>query len=668
MAQSPTNNMPGEILVGSLSEVLKQAAHHFNHKEYAAAAAICHEVIAQDGSNSEALHILGHIALQIRDLDTAVGYFVRAVRLSPTDPRFNRSFAQALETSARSDQAIHAWVQYLTLEPNDADGQLSLARLFTEVGNTAAATDAYECAASIAPENIDVRFALAVSQYKDGRLTDAIANFKQVLKTKPNWAQCHNGLAVALRENGQYDQAIVHGKRAIELDPHPAEAHNNLGLILFSARRPDEAILSLERANELNPNDAEILTNLGVVAAHAGYRSRAKRCFLQALEVRSDWADALLNLANLLRQEDQLEEAVRTFNKAIGANPNDYRIFGSLALTHLNLNAPEAAIANYEKALALAPNDAELRKGLGIAQLLLGQFHEGWRNYEARLLGDEKRVLDLPRWNGEDLNGGTLLVHSEQGFGDTLQFCRYLPLIADKSNVETVIFECQKPLLRLLNDIGGADLVIARGDALPAADRHVPLLSLPAIFETELDTIPASQSYIAAPKDKLAIWANTLQSEKPNIGIVWEGNPNRQDDEKRSCPVEAFEPILEINGAQIYSLQVDATEQDRNWISERGVIDPTIGINDFSDTAAIITTLDLVVTVDTATAHLSGALGTPVWVLLGHAADWRYLMDRTKSPWYPNMRLFRQTRRGDWGELANRVSKLLSRELNLRKN
>ncbi len=660
MADPPTESIPGEILVGSLSEVLHRAANHYNQAEYAAAAAICQTVVAQDSDNSEALHILGHIALRTGETDTAVGYFTRTVTLEPTDPRYSRSFAASLEISGRTNQAMHAWSQYITLNAEDADAHFHLARLLSDSGDHGLAATRLARATQLEPTNLDIRFALSVCLYKCNELSESIANFEALLKIRPDWAACHSGLSAALRQDQQIERAISHAGWAVSLQPEASEAHNNLGLAYFSAQRTDDTVRSLERARELSPDDAEVLNNLGVATAHIGDRDRAKAYYDQALKLRPGWAEALLNLANISRQENLLELAVETYQEALRAQPDDYRILGSLALTFLNLNDPQNAIASYEQALVLAPGNPELRKGLGIAQLLDGQFQPGWRNYEARLLCGFQRNFNVPRWDGEDLNGGRLLIHSEQGFGDTIQFCRYLPRVADKANAKSIIFETQRPLLRLLATVEGVDEVIARGDALPEIDRHVPLLSLPAIFETDFETIPGQHPYIAANEHDHPDWRPRLAGDKPRIGIVWKGNPRRQDDDKRSCPVAAFEPILKLSNYQFFSLQIDADFSETSWFGKHGVADLANNIKDFSDTAAIIAELDLVISVDTATAHLAGALGKPVWVLLGHAADWRYLTARDDSPWYPSMRLFRQSNRDNWRELANQVSRTLN--------
>jgi Flp pilus assembly protein TadD len=439
---------------------------------------------------------------------------------------------------------------------------------------------------------------------------------------------------------------------------------NNLGLVLIDAKRLDEASAYLEEAARLQPDDAEIQNNLGVCQARSGDRTAARIRFDKALALRPGWPEGHLNLANIQRQEDQLEDAVENYRKALEGNPDDYRTYGSLALAQVNLNVPDDAIESYERALELAPDDPELRKGLGIAQLLKGDLYKGWRNYEARLHCDDQRSFAVPSWGGDDLAGGSVLIHAEQGFGDTLQFCRYLTRVSETANAGAIVFECQRPLYRLLASIDGADTVVARGDPLPNTDFHVPLLSLPRLFDTTLDNIPAPSPYLSIPAETPTTLSDRNDG-RARIGIVWKGNPNRQDDEKRSCPLAELRPLADIPGIQLFSLQTDTTEQERQWLAERDIVDLAAGFRDFADTAAHITALDFIVSVDTAAAHLAGALGKPIWVLLGESADWRYLIGRSDCPWYPTMRLFRQQIRGDWHGTAQRLGQALVETLNL---
>ena len=272
----------------------------------------------------------------------------------------------------------------------------------------------------------------------------------------------------------------------------------------------------------------------------------AKAYFDRVLKLRLGWAEGHLNLANLLRQEDRRDAAIEHYRAALAAQPNDFRIYGSLALAQLNLDQPYDAIATYKKALTMSPENPELLEGLGIAQLLTGNFDDGWRHYESRRRGQDyaKRSFTGTRWIGDTLQGRTLLVYSEQGFGDTLQFCRYLPLVQKRASADRIVFECQRPLHGLMRSLAGTYDIIARGDPLPETDRHIGLMSLPGLFGTTEASIPSTRPYLSPPQNQPVVFDQLRTTTRPRIGLVWAGNPLRQDDAMRSCPLAALEPLL----------------------------------------------------------------------------------------------------------------------------
>jgi len=667
MVEPTTNRTQLETLVGTPHEVLQRAIQRYNAGEYIAALTICQELIAVDKHNAEALYILANVAIQTGEGDEAVGLFVRAVNIAPTNAKFSRGFADALERTGRTAQAIHAWSQTLAMAPDVADAPPRLARLLAREERFSEAIDVFRRALELTPNDPEIHHDLAVALHRTGQLAAAVETFEAALRLQTNGAiraECHNGLAATLRQCGRYAEAVVHGRQAVEFAPDSSSARNNLGLALFDSGDDQAAVSMLEEARRLKPNDPDILNNLGVALTRA-HRSRdAKILFDRVLKQRPGWAEGHLNLANLLRQDGRPDAAVEHYQAALAAQPNDFRIHGSLALAQMNLDQPYDAITTYEKALTLSPENPELLQGLGIAQLLTGNFDDGWRHYESRRCNPDyaTRVFTGVPWNGEALNGGTLLVYAEQGFGDTLQFCRYLPMVLARAKPDSLVFECQRPLCGLMRSLAGAYEIIARGDPLPETGHHISLLSLPGLFGTTEATIPSTSPYLSPPHIQPVALDMPQTAMRPKIGLVWAGNPLRQDDAMRSCPVAMLEPLLAKAGPQIHTLQQAADGQSREWLQRYGAIDLAPDIKDFNDTAAAISSLDLIISVDTATAHLAGALGKAVWVLLGHAADWRYLRNRTDSPWYPSMRLFRQSRRGDWHGLIRHVIDTLGEE------
>jgi len=380
------------------------------------------------------------------------------------------------------------------------------------------------------------------------------------------------------------------------------------------------------------------------------------------------YADCLINLGNVFFNEDRLEEAEQAFRKALQISPADVRAQQNLGVAWQVLGRTAEAEASFRTALQIDPGYATARWNLAVLKLLTGHYREGFQEFEARFSKNEPvplRHSDRPLWDGSFFAGKTLLVHAEQGFGDTFQFLRYLPLVAERGG--KVLFECQHESLRdlLTASLRGTAFVYVRGEALPEVQLQVPLLSLPRIFGTTLETIPSPPSYLTPLARDLESWRERLHTDKGfRVGLVWAGRP--KPDPKRSASLQALAPLAAVPGTVFYSLQVGSgCEQALNPPAGMTLRDYTAELSDFSATAALMANLDLVITIDSAAAHLAGALGKPVWLLLPYAADWRWLTGRTDSPWYPGMRLFRQERPGDWrGPVAAMVEMLRTETAN----
>ena len=424
------------------------------------------------------------------------------------------------------------------------------------------------------------------------RHEEALASFRRAIALRPDFAEAHNSLGGALNDLGRHREAIESCEQALALRPHFAEAYGNLGLILTALNRHDEAIASCRKALSINPDLAEAHCNLGCALNDLGHQKEA--------------------------------------------------------------------IASYEQARALDPELAEAHWNLALALLATGDFARGWQEHEwrwrANVIGPEQNFRQ-PLWLGvEDLTGKTILLHNEQGLGDALQFVRYAPQVRQRG--ARVVLRVQRPLLSLMAGLAGVDLVIAEGDALPEFDFHCPLLSLPLAFGTHLQNIPAGIPYLHPAADRLAKWQSILgERTAPRIGLAWSGNPAHKNDRNRSIALKQLLPLLSVPGVRFVSLQRDLREDDAAVLGNLPAL-VSIGaqLDDFADTAAAISLLDLVITVDTAVAHLAGALGKPVWVLLPFAPDWRWLLKREDSPWYPTARLFRQQQINDWDEAVSAVA------------
>ncbi|MGE4220450.1 MAG: tetratricopeptide repeat protein [Alphaproteobacteria bacterium] len=467
-------------------------------------------------------------------------------------------------------------------------------------------------------------------------------------------------LGVILARLGQHELACAEFERAGTEYLAPGQLFHYANA-LVACGRLEPAIDAYRAASAQRPKDADILNNLALALMASGRTDEAEAGFRQALDRRPAHPDALLNLGNLYRMRGDADAAMACYRDALRERPDDFRLYGNLGLALLDRDRAEDAVAVYEKALRHAPDQPDIRKSLGIAQLLLGNFSEGWANYEARWQAEG--MVDpgpaLPRWNGEALAGRNILLQCEQGFGDSLQFCRYVPLVADIAG--TVTLEVPRSLARLMHSLEGRVQLVVRGEALPEAACRAGLLSLPLLTGAgagSLDDIPVQIPYLHPPAPLAQIWAARLSGGSGRrIGLAWAGNPKRQDDWMRSCPATAAASLLEIQGIDWVSLQKDLPDDagESRRLAAR-MVDPTGDFADFADTAAAIQTLDLVVTVDTAVAHLAGALGKPVWTMLSYAADWRYLRQRDDCPWYPTMRLYRQPRPGDWATVIDRIA------------
>src|SRR5262249_19269542 len=443
-------------------------------------------------------------------------------------------------------------------------------------------------------------------------------------------------------------------RQTVALKPDDSGAHINLGHILARQDKLDEAAASYEQALRLKPDDPEAHNNLGIVLGKLNRLDEAAARFRQALGLKPDHADAHNNLGSVLEKQDKLEEATACFHQALCLKPDYPGVHNNLGIVLWKQGRFEEAVASYGQALDFQPDYPEAHWNRGLAWLTMGRLEQGWRGYEWRWKCKEFGSLppfQAPLWDGSPLDGRTILIHAEQGLGDTLQFVRYMPLVEQRGG--RVILHCQPPLTRLLARSPGIERLLAHGDPLPEFDVHVPLLSLPGLFGTTLESVPAEVPYVEAEPQLVEAWRERLGSYRGfKVGIVWQGNPDHRMDRYRSTRLTQFAPLARLPGGHLFSLQKGpGVEQLAALTDPFPVTDLGSGLDDFRDTAAVLKNLDLVVSVDTSVAHLAGALGIPVWVALHFPAEWRWLMGREDSPWYPTMRLFRQTSPGQWEDV-----------------
>lgn len=494
----------------------------------------------------------------------------------------------------------------------------------------------------------------AFSHHQAGDLVRAEHCYRQVLERNPSHIDALHLLGIVALQTGRTSLAGQCIAKAIELKPDFAEAHSNLGNVLEQAGKLDEAIASWRQALRFKPQLVEVLGNLGLALIKRGELDEAEAVLREGLRLRPDYADAHNHLGNVLEKRSDFAAAIAHYQEALRSSPNHAQARLNMGVALHRQGQLAQAVSCYQHALGLQPNLADAHYFYGMALLAAGNLEQGWAEYEWRWK-TEGCVLPQfvqPAWDGNRLDGRTILLYTEQALGDTLQFIRFAQWA--KAAGGTVLVRCQRALVPLLSRCPGIDRLLAEGEPLPRFDVHAPLMSLPRILHIPLDKLTGESPYIFADPQLIAEWGQKIPASGPlRIGIAWQGNPQYMADRERSIPLEQFAPLASMPGVRLYSLQKgQGTEQLR---AVEGVVPVTIladnldqGRGAFMDTAAIINNLDLVITSDTAIAHLAGALGAQVWVALSFASDWRWHLHRDDSPWYRTMRLFRQPTLGDW--------------------
>ncbi|MGZ5801260.1 MAG: tetratricopeptide repeat protein [Burkholderiaceae bacterium] len=543
-------------------------------------------------------------------------------------------------------------------QPMSVQQATQMAEQLHQAGKLREANAIYLQILAIDPKNYYVVNLLGMVAAQVGNLPIALQIYNDLVKLAPNFAEGHSNRGNVLQDMGDFVAAAESYRRAVELQPAFAQAHYNLGNVAARLGQDRDAVAHFRTALTLQPDAHQVLNNLGTALRRLGEYQQALQYLQQLCALQPQNVEALNNLANTLGELGDYPLAIETLRRALQLQPD-------AALTHYNLGATLAkqglfvdAVSSYRQAMTCDPNHVEAKWNCALAYLMLGDYAQGWPLHEFRLHKTSAHLipLDKPRWQGESLSGKTILVHAEQGFGDTLQFARFLPMLVRKYDAQEVILECQPELTRLLANVQGVTKIVAGGmEALPPFDVHIPLLSLPLIFETRLGNIPADVPYIAAPLQAIQQWQSRLAAEtRPKIGLVWAGNPNNAIDARRSFHAHVLVPLLAIPDICFISLQKATSDKARS--SELRLINWTDELMDFVDTAALIAQLDLVISTDTAVAHLAGAMGKPVWLLNSFESEWRWMLEQSDCAWYPSMRIFRQPKPGDWETVIRQVA------------
>jgi tetratricopeptide (TPR) repeat protein len=584
------------------------------------------QALTIDQGHADSLHLMGMLCVASKQYDLAIEWFAMAIRQKGDVADYFVNLGMALQRKERFDEAIKSYDRALMLGPDQIEIWLRMGELLQHQERFDEAVKSYDRAVTLDNERADIWYQMGSVLKQQKRIDEALLSFDQALKVKPGHREAANASGLLHFEAERYDEAIARFTRSTEIDPSQAGAFNFLSRCQWPLRRFEEALANVEKAIALAPDNPEIARNVGLILQKLNRHEEAMVWFDKALALRTEFPQALNDRSTSLIELRRIGEA----------------------------------FADVDRAIALDPEYPDYRWNRSLLQLLIGNFADGWQGREwgrkSRRVSFVDRKFVQPRWFGEaPIAGKTILLHSDEGFGDTIQFSRYIAMVAELG--ARVILELPPALESLLAGMKGVSRCVPKNAELPDFDLHCPLSGLPLAFKTELETIPAAGSYLPPPPEaRLSAWQERLGAhDRLRVGLVWSGSPLHGNDRNRSMSLRQMSAIFD-DRACFYSLQKDPRPEDRAVLSEcSDVIDLTEDLTDFAETAALISHLDLVVTVDTGVAHLAAALGSPTWILLTHTPDFRWLLDRDDSPWYPSVRLFRQDERRTYDSALARV-------------
>ena len=637
---------------------LAQALHTLKREEEALQA--CNRALALDHSLARGYRTRAAVFTALGCRQEALANAGQAVRLALQDPGAHADLGVALEAVGREREALECFERAIALDPNLAPAHHNRAMLLARRGEHEHALQSFDRALALQPQHAALHANRGGTLKELGRLPEAEESYSLALAIAPDDPVTLHSRALVRYLRSQYTEALRDYDALAAQGSETAPALVGRGATLVALHRYGDALAPLERATQLMPGDADAHVQRGVALLNIERHAEAVDSFDKALAIRPHVSEVLNNRGIALTATGQLSRALDSFTScaAMDGAPSD--CLTNMGIVLKMLGRYRDAVAILGRVLTCKPNDPSTKFALAFLYLTLGEFSSGWPLYEARFdvpaLGNPARHFSAPRWTGsEPLEGKTLLVYAEQGLGDVIQFCRYLPLLAARGI--SLVFEVMPSLKRLLRTLSGGIDLVGRGEPLPPVDYHCPLLSLPLALNTGVDTIPAQVPYLTAEPERIARWTQRLSAlQGLRVGISWQGNLAVEKliwARGRSIPLAALEPLAELPGVRLVSLQKGpGLEQLSNVPFGERVVDLSAeldrGPDAFLDTAAVMAGLDLVISSDTSVAHLAGALGRPVWTLLAASPEWRWGLERRDSPWYPTMRLFRQTTCGEW--------------------
>ena len=629
-------------------------------------------VLAVDPRHGDALHFLGVIALQCGKPQAAIELIGQSTARSPNFASLN-NLGEAFRQSSRLDEALACFERAIQMQPGHVDAIANAGVVLAQQNKLEPAEQRFRQVLAMNPNHLGAASSFAALLDRVGKVDDAVSAWNHVVRIAPQQSRFHRNLGDALVRADETYRAISAYRRAIELMPEDAEAYSKLALSLSAVKKFDEALAAAEKATVVAPTHAQAWHDRALVLERADRGSEAAPLYRRAVELNPKDSSLHGALGRALSANGQATEALESFARGRGLNPVDHRFPLNESKQFFQLQQYQMALTAARSAVRLAPHDAECHAALAFALLAMGDYLEGFAEYEWRwrsaTFTTKPRDFASPLWDGSEIAGRELLVHSEQGFGDIFQFLRYLPSLLERKI--KVIIEVPYKIAGLVRRMSPALRVIISGTILPSFDLHVPMLSLPGIFKTTLDRLPANVPYLRADPVLLEQWRNRItaetgESKAMRVGLVWAGSP--KPDPRRSATFQDYAALANVAGVSWIALQPDShgAEADAPPAGMK-ILNLGAELRDFADTtASTFACLDLLITIDTSSAHLAGAMGIPTWVMLPHSPDWRWQAAEESSPWYPTVKLFRQTTRGDWAGVVERVADELRRLIQMR--
>jgi tetratricopeptide (TPR) repeat protein len=600
----------------SPEDILSQAVRFHQSGDLQQAQKLYQQVLDLQPQNPDALHLLGFATYQSGNAQAGLLLIHQAIAINPSRPDYHTNLGVVLAALNQHGDAVETFRHALLMRPKFAEAFYNLGLSLKALDRNPEAIEAYQAALAAKPDWLEALINLGNSLMELEEYSEAAAEFEKATKLNPDSPPAWFNLGNAYLKLERFEDAIAAARRAVAAQPIYPEAYNNIGTACSASKRPEEALSAL----------------------------------LRAVEQKPDYAEAFSNLSSAYDALKKFPESIAAARRALELDPSIPQAHANLARSLLATENTDEAITEYRRAIELDDNLAEAHYNLGMILLRKGEYHEAWKHYEWRWDVKEFKMdrahFVLPAWNGEDLRGRTILIHIEQGFGDLIQFARYVPLVAQRGG--KVYLESFPELGRLMESVPGVEKVVPPGPTPPQAEIRCPMLSLPRIFDTTLQTIPTKVPYLWFNPQLAQKWREKIDEEKRlKVGLVWNGRPRPEP--KRSVPINQLAPLAAVKNVRFISLQFgEAAGQIKDAPPGLQIEDWTTQIADFSETAALMANLDLIITIDTAAAHLAGALARPTWVMLCHRADWRWTQTGSVCPWYPTMRLFRQPTDSDW--------------------